>query len=91
MSSENSKDDLKEMRTWILGVIAFATAVSAFLVTVLGFDTAITSGVAALVAALLVIVVFLIDRAEKRMSAALKQHEIDAVKDFGGKNTELWS
>lgn len=78
----NPKDDLKEVKAWILGVIAFATAISAFLVTVFGFDAGITAGVAALVAAIIVVVVLLIDRSERRMRAEIEQHKLDSMNGF---------
>lgn len=78
----NPKDDLKEVKAWILGVIAFATAISAFLVTVFGFDAGITAGVAALVATIIVVVVLLIDRSERRMRAEMEQHKLDSMNDF---------
>ena len=77
-----TKDSLKELKTWTLGVIGFATAISAFLVTVFGFDAGITSGIAALVAAVLVITVFLIDQAEKRNAKKIEDNRAEAIQQF---------
>ena len=65
-SKENAVEDLKTLRNYILGVIAFATAVTTFFVKVLGFRQDTTLGVVLVLSALILVVGFLINRAEKR-------------------------
>lgn len=68
-------DDIKALRTYILGVIAFATAVATFLIQIWHFRAeptiVATTGFAILVLALSL----LIHRSEARQTKALSEHE----------------
>lgn len=68
-------DDIKESKGYILGVIAFATAVSAFLTQVFHFRTEPTIAAVAGFAVLILYVGFLISRSERRQKHALEAHE----------------
>ena len=67
--------DIKESKGYILGVIAFATAVSAFLTQVFHFRTEPTIASVAGFAVLILYVGFLISRSERRQKQALEAHE----------------
>lgn len=80
--------DLKIIKDYILGTVAFAAAVSAFFVNVLHFKTETTTGVVAVLSIMFLAVVCLINRAEERQKAETdkirlenietrKQHEAD--------------
>ena len=71
----NSANDVKTLKNWIVGILAFATTMTAFLCTVFNFDVAITTGASALIATILVVVVYLISKAEERSMSALAQHK----------------
>lgn len=68
-------DDIKESKGYILGVLAFATAVSTFLTQVFHFRTEPTITVVAGFAVLILYVGFLISRSERRQKHALEAHE----------------
>ena len=68
-------DDIKESKGYILGVIAFATAVSAFLTQVFHFKPEPTIASVAGFAVLILYVGFLISRSERRQKQALEAHE----------------
>ena len=71
-------DDIKTSKLWILGVIALATGVGTFLTTVCNFPLAETVTFTASVAILCIFISWLVDRSEKRQTAALKAHEVSA-------------
>ena len=68
-------DDIKEGKGYILGVIAFATAVSAFLTQVFHFKSEPTIAAVSGFAVLILYVGFLISRSERRQKQALEAHE----------------
>ncbi len=68
-------DDIKQSKGYILGVVAFATAIGAFLTQVLHFKTEPTLASVAGMAVLILFLSWLIDRSEKRQEARLKKHE----------------
>lgn len=83
----NSVDDLKTLRNYALGVVGFATTISAILIQALHFETEPTLISVAGFALLMLLVGFLINRAEQRQAQLLKDHqkESDALfKDFQG-------
>ena len=67
-------EDLKVLRNYLLGVIAFATAVTAFLTQILHFPTESTLVMTALLGTVFLVIVFLIQRAERRTDIKLKDH-----------------
>lgn len=73
-------DDIKQSKGYILGVIAFATAVGAFLTQVLHFKTEPTLTAVASLAIFVLFLSWLIDRSEKRQVKRLEEHskETDA-------------
>ncbi len=68
-------DDIKSSKGYILGVIAFATAVGAFLTQVLHFKPEPTLVSVAGIAVLVLYLAWLIQQSEKRQEARLKAHE----------------
>lgn len=79
MTQSNDRDvtaveDLKVLRNYLLGVIAFATAVTAFLTQILHFPTESTLVMTTLLGTVFLVIVFLIQRAERRTDIKLKDH-----------------
>lgn len=72
--NKNSKEDLVMLRNYTLGVVAFATAVSTLLIQVLHFRTEPTIACTLAFACMMLLIVFLIGRAEKRNQTTLSQH-----------------
>lgn len=68
-------DDIKESKGYVLGVIAFATAVAAFLVQGFGFAPGTTVTFVAGAAVTILYVGYLINRSEERQKQALEAHE----------------
>lgn len=68
-------DDIKESKAYILGVIAFATAVAGFLTQIWHFAPEPTVLIVAGFAILILFLGDLIKRSEKRQEQALKSHE----------------
>jgi hypothetical protein len=68
-------NDIKQSKGYILGVLAFATAVSAFLTQVLQFRTAPTLAAVAGFSLLVLYVGFLVSRSEHRQKHALEAHQ----------------
>ena len=68
-------NDIKTSKGYILGVIAFATAVSAFLIEVFNFKSGPTICAVACFAILILYVGFLISRSEARQKQALEAHQ----------------
>lgn len=80
-SNQTAVEDLKTLRNYILGVIAFASAVSTFLIQVFHFPVETTlAGVVGLGVVFLA-VVFLINRAEKRSQLMIREHIDEAAHD----------
>ena len=67
-------DDIKSSKGYILGVIAFATAVATFLTTAMGFRKEPTITAVAGLAVFVLYLSWLIDRSEKRQIKRLKEH-----------------
>lgn len=65
-------DDLKDCKGYILGIIAFATGVGAFMTEVMGFRKEPTTIGVACVAVCMLFVGVLINRSEKRQTRALE-------------------
>lgn len=74
MENKNSTDDLKSLRNYALGVAGFATTISAILIQAFHFKPEPTILCVAGFAGLMLIIVFLIGRAEKRQQLMLKSH-----------------
>lgn len=72
-------DDIKQSKGYILGIIAFATAVATFLCTAMGFRKEPTITAVTLVTVLVLFLSWLIDRSEKRQIKRIEKHnkEID--------------
>lgn len=75
-NNKTSLDDIKDMRNYILGVVAFATAIATFLIncvptTPKEFVFVSVAGVAAA----MVVIGLLITRSEKRQAKALAEHK----------------
>ena len=67
-------DDIKTSKGYILGVIAFATAVGAFLTQVLHFRTEPTLAAVAFFALFVLYLSWLIDKSEKRQEQRMAEH-----------------
>ena len=70
----NVLDNVKEMKAWILGAIAFDTAVTTLLVTVFGVDTAKTTIATTATTIVALAIIFLIYRSEARSRQELRSH-----------------
>lgn len=68
-------DDIKSIKTYTLGVIAFAGTAGGFLVGILNWDAKKTTIGVALLAILILLIGFLVARSEARQKAALEAHE----------------
>lgn len=73
-------DDIKTSKGYVLGVIAFATAVGTFLTTVCKFRAEPTVTAVATVVGVILFISWLIDRSEKRQEVKLKTYQ-DGVKE----------
>lgn len=82
-------DDIKAIKTYILGVIAFAGTSGGFLVGILNWDAKKTTIGVALLAILILLIGFLVARSEARQKAALRAHESRADKAMEGVATSL--
>ena len=82
-------DDIKTSKGYILGVIAFATAVGAFLTQVLHFKTEPTLASVAGMAVLVLYLAWLIQQSEKRQEARMKAHEKDVEVKMVGYDNQL--
>lgn len=67
-------DDIKTSKGYILGVLAFATAVGAFLTQVLHFRTEPTLAAVAFFALFVLYLSWLIDKSEKRQEQRMAEH-----------------
>lgn len=68
-------DDIKEIKGYILGVIAFATAVAAFLTQIVKFPMDVTLAGVTFISVYMVFVGFLINKSEQRQTIALKKQD----------------
>lgn len=71
-------EDIKGLRNLLLGVVAFATTISAFLINFMNFESKKTIIATALIAILVLVVGFLIDKSEKRTMKIITKHMKDA-------------
>ena len=78
--NKNSKEDLVTLRNYVLGVVGFATAVSAVLIQALHFRAEPTIICVAAFAVLMLLIVFLISKSEKREAQSLTKHIDDSNK-----------
>lgn len=67
-------EDIKTLRNWVLGVIGFASTVATFLIQVFHFRTEPTVAAVLGFSLLMLLVVFLINRTENRMTVIVKDH-----------------
>ena len=72
--NKNSKEDLVTLRNYTLGVVAFATAVSTLLIQVLHFRVEPTIACTLAFACMMLLIVYLIGRAESRNQLILRNH-----------------
>lgn len=72
-------DDLKEIKGYILGVIAFATAIATFLVQVLKFPMDITLAGVTIASVCMLFIGFLINKSEQRQTQALEEQEEKSI------------
>ncbi len=77
-------DDIKTSKGYILGVIAFATAVATFLTQVMHFRPEPTLTAVASLATFVLFLSWLIDRSEKRQIKRLEEHNKEADKRMDG-------
>lgn len=82
-------DDIKSSKGYILGVIAFATAVGAFLTQVLHFRPEPTLTAVASLAVLVLFLSWLIDRSEKRQIKRLEEHNKETNARMAGYDKTL--
>lgn len=82
-------DDIKTSKGYILGVIAFATAVGAFLTQVLHFRPEPTLTAVASLAVFVLFLSWLIDRSEKRQIKRLEEHNKETNARMAGYDKTL--
>lgn len=82
-------DDIKTSKGYILGVIAFATAVAGFLTGICGFRPEPTITAVASLAIFVLFLSWLIDRSEKRQASRLEEHETWSKSILNGYNEKL--
>lgn len=78
MAQNESLEDLKTLKGYALGVVGFATAISAILVQALHFPTEPTLLTVAGFAGLMLLIAYLINRSEQRQRVLLKSHTEEA-------------
>lgn len=71
-------DNVKELKTWVLGAIAFDAAVTSLLVTVFEVDAIKTTIATTATTVVALAIIFLIYRSEKRTKAELQKHIDDS-------------
>ena len=81
--NKNSKEDLISLRNYTLGVVAFATAVSTILIQVLHFRTEPTIACTLAFSCMMLLIVYLIGRAERRNQKILENHITGSDNKFG--------
>lgn len=77
-------DDIKSSKGYILGVIAFATAVATFLTTAMGFSIEPTITTVAGIAVFVLYISWLIDRSENRQIKRLEEHNKETNERLAG-------
>ena len=82
-------DDIKSSKGYILGVIAFATAVATFLTTAMGFRKEPTITAVAGLAIFVLYLSWLIDRSEKRQIKRLEEHNKETNARMAGYDKTL--
>lgn len=85
-------DDIKEIKGYILGVIAFATAVAAFLTQIVKFPMDTTLAGVTFASVYMIFIGFLINKSEQRQTVALKKQEeksVERVETFRGVVEEI--
>lgn len=82
-------DNVKELKAWILGAIAFDAAVTSLLVTVFEVDAVKTTIATTATTVVALAIIFLIYRSEKRTKAELQQHIDDSNKLVAGLKTDI--
>lgn len=78
MGENQSLEDLKMLRNYLLGTIAFTTAVSTLLIQVFHLRSEPTLICVGGVGILFLVITFLIGKSENRQKAALLEHQKDA-------------
>lgn len=71
-------DNVKELKAWVLGAIAFDAAVTSLLVTVFEVDAVKTTIATTATTVVALAIIFLIYRSEKRTKAELQKHIDDS-------------
>ena len=89
--NKNSREDLITLRNYTLGVVAFATAVSTLLIQVLHFRTEPTIACTLAFACMMLLIVYLIGRAENRNQLMLRDHIDESSVVVGGFEKRLGS
>lgn len=83
-TTPSAVEDLKMIKNYIVGVLGFGTAVTAFLTQVLHFPLEPTLAGTTLGGALFLVIVYLIYRAERRMELMLSDHIDESNTVYGG-------
>lgn len=78
MAQNESLEDLKTLKGYALGVVGFATAISAILVQALHFPAEPTLLIICGFAGLMLLIAYLINRSEQRQRVLLKSHVEEA-------------
>lgn len=89
MENKNSTEDLKTLRNYVIGVAGFATTVSAILIQVFHFKAEPTVACAIAFACMMLLIVYLIGRAEKRNQVMLQSHIDESNTVIGGFDKRL--
>lgn len=82
-------DNVKELKAWVLGAIAFDAAVTSLLVTVFEVDAVKTTIATTATTIVALVIIFLIYRSEKRTKAELQKHIDDSNKLVAGLKTDI--
>lgn len=82
-------DNVKELKAWVLGAIAFDATVTSLLVTVFEVDAVKTTIVTTATTVVAMAIIFLIYRSEKRAKAELQKHINDSNKLVAGLKTDI--
>ena len=89
MENKNSTEDLKILRNYALGVTGFATAVSTILIQALHFKPEPTIICVSAFAILMLLIVYLINKAEDRNAKRLSSHIDESTQMIKGFSTRL--
>ena len=71
-------DNVKELRAWVIGAIAFDAAVTTLLVTIFGVDTVKTTIATTATTLVALAIIFLIYKSEARSRGELQKHIDDS-------------